>query len=104
MPDAGLETTLVTRQLSLALTVNVTLLRPHWPGSALKTIFAGQTICGACVSLTVTVKLQLLLLPAASVTSKVLIVAPFEKAEPLGRPAVWIVVWPGQLSVPAGAV
>src|SRR6187200_405206 len=55
-PEAGLETRLVTRQLSVALTVNVTLLALHWPASAARTMLDGQVVCGASVSLTVTVK------------------------------------------------
>ena len=52
---------------------------------------------------TVTLKLQVAVLPAASVTLKVLIVTPTGKAEPLGSPAVCTVVAPGHASVPTGA-
>src|ERR1700732_1180543 len=64
----------------------------------------GQVIFGGSVSLTVTVNEQEDLLPPASVTSKVFVVGPMGKVEPLGRPAVWVVVAPGHSSVPTGAV
>jgi len=44
-PLAGTLVTLVTAQLSLALTVKVTLL-VHTPGAALTVKFPGQVICG----------------------------------------------------------
>jgi hypothetical protein len=46
-----------------------------------------------------TVKLQLLEFPAASVALKMLVVIPTGKVEPLGNPAVWVNVTPGQLSL-----
>ena len=58
LPLAGVLTRLVTLQLSVALTVKVTLLRLHRPASALKTRLVGHVITGACVSSTVTVKVQ----------------------------------------------
>src|SRR5881396_2218391 len=64
-PLAGLLVTLVTAQLSLAVTLKVTLLE-HAPGAALTVRFAGQASCGGCVSVTVTVKVQVLLLPLLS--------------------------------------
>ena len=67
-------------------------------------MFDGQVMAGDCVSLTVTVNEQLAVLPAASVTKNVLVVTPTGNAAPLARPAVCVVVWPGQLSVPAGVV
>ena len=42
LPLAVLLTRLVTLQLSLALTKNVTLLRLHWPGSAVSTMLLEQ--------------------------------------------------------------
>ena len=51
-------------------------------------ISAGHVIAGSSVSLTVTVKLQVVEFPAASVTSNVLVVTPSGKVEPLGSPAV----------------
>jgi hypothetical protein len=51
--------------------------------------------------LTITVKLQLLVLPAASVAVQVTGVVPVLKLEPVG--GVQVTVTPGQLSVAAGA-
>ena len=67
-------------------------------------MFAGQVIVGACVSFTVTVKAQVALLFAASVTLNVLVVTPTGNEAPEAEPAVWIVLWPAQLSVTAGVV
>ena len=46
-PLAGVETRLVTEQLSKAVTEKVTLLRPQEPASAVKTRFVGQEMVGA---------------------------------------------------------
>ena len=54
------------------------------------TILAGQEMVGSSLSLTVTVNEQEAVFPEASVTVKLLVVIPFGKAEPLGRPAVWV--------------
>ena len=59
---------------------------------------------GAWLSITVTVKEQVAVLPDASVTLNVLVVTPTGKDEPLERPPVWVVTDPVQLSVPTGAV
>jgi hypothetical protein len=64
----------------------------------------GQLIDGASVSFTVTVNEHEVLFPLASVTSKVLVVVPTGKVEPLGRPAFCAVVAPEQLSEPTGVV
>ena len=56
--------------------------------SLLVVISAGHVIAGSSVSFTVTVKLQVVVFPAASVTSNVLVVVPNGKVEPLGSPAV----------------
>ena len=61
-------------------------------------------IDGASVSFTVTVNEQVVELPEASTTLKVLIVVPTGKVAPDARPAVLVVVAPEQLSVPTGAV
>src|SRR5205085_1988144 len=102
-----LELTMTPGQLSLAVAeprfAPVTTA-VHVPASVLTVLFAGQVIVGFSLSFTVTVNEQLLVLPEASVTVKVLVVAPFGKSEPESRPAVCMVVWPGQLSVPTGAV
>ena len=62
---AGELVTVTPGQLSVALTLNVTLLLDA-PGAALTLILAGQVICGGCVSLTITVKLHVLALPLLS--------------------------------------
>jgi hypothetical protein len=56
------------------------------------------------LSTTVTVKLQVVLFPAASVTSNVLVVVPTGKVAPEAKPVVCVVVAPEQLSVPTGVV
>ena len=74
------------------------------PESFTLLMFAGQVIVGNCVSLTVTVKAQVAVLPLASVTLNTFVVSPTGNAEPLVRPAVCIVIGPRQLSAPVGAV
>ena len=74
------------------------------PGSLVPVIFAGQVIVGNSLSLMDTVKLQVAVLPAASVTRKVFVVVPTGKAAPEAKPAVCVVVEPAQLSAPTGAV
>jgi hypothetical protein len=64
--------------------------------------FGGQVMLGSCVSLTVTVKLQVARLPDESVTLQVTVVVPLGKNEPeageqTGVPGV------AQLSVTVGA-
>jgi hypothetical protein len=84
-PDGGLQTGVPTpAQLSVARTVNVTLVLLHVPLSAAATMFAGQVIDGACASDTVTVKLQLFVFPPSSVATQVTVLTPFAKVEPLG--------------------
>ena len=46
LPLAGLLTRLVTAQLSVAVTVKITLLRLHWPASAGNTRLPGQVMTG----------------------------------------------------------
>ena len=46
LPLGGVLTRLVTLQLSVALTVKVTLLRLQRPGSAVRTRLPGQVIAG----------------------------------------------------------
>src|SRR6266853_2354117 len=79
-------TTVPTPQLSLVLAggPSATPLALHRPTSALTATSAGQLIDGRSVSLTVTVKLQPLVLPAASVAPHVTAVTPTRKVEPLG--------------------
>src|SRR5207249_5497936 len=74
-PLGGLLVRLVTAQLSLALTVNVTLLT-HPPGAAFTVRFAGQVIAGGWLSSTVTVKAHVLELPLLSRAVLVTVVVP----------------------------
>jgi len=77
-PDAGVQTGVPTPgQLSVAVGVNVTTAE-HCPASFPWVMFAGQVITGACISLIVTVKLQL----GPAVVLQVTVVVPFGKVEP----------------------
>ena len=69
-----------------------------------KEMLAGHAIIGCCVSFTVTVNEQVVVLPPASVTLNEFVVTPTGKVDPLARPAVCVVTEPEQLSVPRGAV
>src|SRR6266487_2591331 len=84
LPLGGVLTRLVTAQLSAAVTVKVTLLRLQRPASAGSTRLLGQVITGFCVSVMRTVKVQLLVLPLASVAVLVTVVTPTGKVLPLG--------------------
>src|SRR5688572_6375658 len=76
----------------------------HRPASLVARMSAGQLIVGGSLSLTVTVKLQVAVLPAASVSRTTLVVTPTGKAAPLVNPPVCVVSAPAQLSVPNGVV
>src|SRR5437899_45524 len=78
VPLAGLHTKVTPGQLSLAVGAKVTLA-VHLPSSVLTATLAGQVICGSSVSLTVTVKVQLAVLLAASVALQVTVVVPLSK-------------------------
>jgi hypothetical protein len=81
-PLSGSFEILVTAQLSVAVTLKVTLLE-HTPDAAFTVRFAGQVIAGGCVSSTVTVKEQLLELPLLSRAVLVTVVMPNGNAKPL---------------------
>ena len=89
-PLAGLLVRFANAQLSLAVTVKVTLLVLP-PGAALTARLAGQLIWGGWLSSTVTVKLQLLMLPLRSRAVLVTVVTPAGKAKPLGGTLVTLV-------------
>ena len=55
-------------------------------------MLAGQMMVGSCVSFTVTVKAQVALLLAPSVTLNVFVVTPTGNNAPDGKPEVWVVV------------
>src|SRR5438445_12841952 len=61
-------------------------------------MLVGHAITGGSLSLTVTVKLHVAVLPAASVTRNTLVVTPTGKADPLANPPVCVVTAPAQLS------
>ena len=78
--------------------------RPHWPGALLVVTFPGQVMVGGVFvaeEFTVTLKAQVLVLPAASVAVHVTIVSPSGNIEPEG--GAQLAVTPGQLSVAIGA-
>jgi hypothetical protein len=95
-------------QLSLAVPPNATKVAyevaPKGVIPQLTVIANGAVTKGTSVSLTVTVKPQVAVLPLASVTLKTFVVTPTGNAEPLVRPAVCIVIGPEQLSAAVGAV
>src|SRR5207249_9140554 len=97
LPLGGALTRLVTAQLSVAVTVKVTLLRLQRPASAGSTRLLGQVSTGFCVSVIVTVKVQVLVLPLASVAVLVTVVTPSGKVPPLGGVLTRLVT--AQLSV-----
>jgi hypothetical protein len=74
-PLAGTLTTSGAPQLSVAVTVKVTLL-VHVPGAALTVRFPGHVITGGWVSLTVTVKMHWLALPLLSCAVLITVVVP----------------------------
>src|ERR1041384_1498567 len=84
LPLGGEATILLSPQFTAALTSNVTLLRLQLPGSALNTRSAGQSIAGFWVLVTVTVNVQALELPLASVAMFVTVVTPTRNVLPLG--------------------
>jgi hypothetical protein len=95
-PLGGRLTTLVTAQLSVAVTLKVTLL-PHVPGTAFTVILAGQVSTGGWLSTTVTVKVHWPVLPLLSRAVLVTVVVPTGKAKPLGGTLTTFVT--AQLSV-----
>src|SRR5262245_10749080 len=80
-PDGGTQLTVAPGQLSVAVAAKLTLTAPHWPGSVLLTMFAGQRTVGGCVSLIVTLKLQFVLLPEVSVAVQLTVVKPLAKVD-----------------------
>ena len=62
----------------------------------------GQEMVGACVSFTVTRKVQVLVRPAASVAFHCTVVMPFGNGWPLAKPLTMVTDPPAQLSVAVG--
>jgi hypothetical protein len=75
LPAAGTQTTLAPGQLSLTVALKLTVAE-QVPASALVLMSAGQPTTGASVSLTVTVKLHVPVLPALSVAEQLTVVVP----------------------------
>src|SRR5260221_9747297 len=65
LPLVGMQLKVTPEQLSAAVGVKFTIWL-HWPTATLVAILAGQVIVGTSMSRIVTVKLQLVVLPAAS--------------------------------------
>src|SRR6266511_2730256 len=85
-PDAGAHTKLTgSGQLSVAVGAGKVTTAPHWPGSLSFTIWAGQLpIAGSSVSRTMMWKLQVEVLPTASVAVQTTVLVPLGKLEPEG--------------------
>jgi hypothetical protein len=83
-PGDGEQVTLTPGQLSMAMAIKVTLLLLAWPESTLSVMPGGQMMVGGCISTTLTMKLQALVLPQASVAVQWTLVSPTGKVEPLG--------------------
>ncbi len=86
--------TVSTAQLSLVTgRPKSTPLAVHSSASAATLTITGQVISGSSLSITVTSKLSVVMLPAASLTSKTLVVVPTGNNDPLGKPAICC-TWP----------
>jgi hypothetical protein len=96
-PLAGVQLTVATAQLSVATGADQVAMAVHTPVSVFFVISAGQVMPGCWVSLTITVKLQVLVLPAASVAAQLTVVVPLLKVLPLV--GLQLNATPGQLSV-----
>src|ERR1043166_5544409 len=95
-PEAGTHRIEPPGQLSVSVARKLTLLA-HWPGAVLTVIGPGQPGTGRSVSLTVTVKVQLEVLPLASGAGHTTLVVPFANLEP--DAGTHRIEPPGQLSV-----
>jgi hypothetical protein len=96
-PEGGLEVTFTVPQPPEAVTWKLTVAE-HWPGSVFWLTLQGQVMVGLeVVPFTVTVKVQVAVLPAASVAVEVTVVVPTTKLLP--EAGVLVTTTPGQLSV-----
>ena len=104
-PLAGTHTTVAPGQLSEATGVAKFTPAEHWPAAAGVVMFAGHTTVGACVSLIVTVKVQVPsgLFADPSDAVHVTVVVPTGNVAPDAGTHT-TVTGPGQLSVPVGVV
>src|SRR5207247_1254880 len=96
LPLAGLLLTVTPGQLPVALTVKFTTLLQS-PSAAFTVKSLGHVMTGGSVLLTVTVKVQLEVLPCPSVAVLVTVVVPTAKLVPLA--GLLDTVTPGQLSL-----
>jgi hypothetical protein len=71
------------------------------PAAVFVVMFPGHAMLGGTVSLTVTVKLQVAVLPLASAAVQVTGVAPLRKVEPLGGAQVTVTPEQSSLAVAA---
>ena len=94
-PGAGVHEVVTPGQLSLEAGMKLTTVPES--EACVTVMSGGQAIVGFSVSLTVTVKEQLAVLPEASVAVQVTAVVPFGNVEPDGGEQ--LVVTPGQLSL-----
>jgi|SRR5215467_13607400 len=85
-PDGGVTVTFVKAQLSVAFVAKLTTALLTQAPATFVTMSLGQDIIGFSLSVTVTVKLQVLVFPLVSVTTNVFVVMPAGKAEPLACP------------------
>src|SRR5260221_7583559 len=99
-PLVGTQATVTPGQLSVAVAAKFTT-GPHWPGTVLVVMFAGQVRMGISMSSTVTLKLQVAVLPEASVAAQITRFVPVLKVEPLTRTQA--TTTPGQLSLALAA-
>ena len=99
LPEAGTLEVVTPGQLSVVVDEKVTTAS-HWPGILLTVISAGQVTTGASVSFTVTLKVQELVFPEASVAVTVTSVVPTGNTVP--EAGTLEDVTPGQLSVAVG--
>src|SRR5690349_1268816 len=100
LPLGGMLITLAGPQPLVAMTVNVTLLRLHWPGSVATTMLVGQTSTGGCVFRTITRCEHVAVLPLASVASQTTTLVPTGKTFCEG--ALLVTVTTVQLSLVSG--
>src|ERR1051325_1447389 len=97
--DGALLVIVATPQLSLTVGgVNVTFVAAQRPLLAVTVSSAGQVIAGGCVSLTITVGLQVAVLPALSRTVQVTMFVPTGKLDG----ALLVIVATPQLSLTVG--
>ncbi len=99
-PEAGEQTTVP--QVPVVVGALYVTTAPHWFGSLLCVLFAGQVIVQGAVPVTVTVKVQEAVLLDASVAVQVTVVVPTGKQVP--DAGTQEAVAPRQLSVGVGVV